>query len=328
MRRRFVRAMTATLAVIVMSVVGAGNALADPNIQTEGYDDGMPNCAVLKPRAFAGYIGTSHPVPAVPMNENFAVPPTKTWCITSVGHSRLTFGRPYGVGFHIDLHANRKFPYNNAEMLAQPVFPARGWTMTMRVGGTERILKGPGRDYWGGTTGWGVSNRSIDPAGLEVAWFMYNGASERWAGLTYNLTHPIFTLLNIQFPLGFFVMSKKAWQAGITLHHLPLRMLANEHDYAIKMDKWYSYYYVDGKLVDRLDKPPVGTHYDISGQPVPLIGQMWLDAGYWFPLPIPQRNEGTQSAYMKRYVQGPTSSTPLTLNGSKYEGNAVPVPWK
>ncbi|MGV9713051.1 hypothetical protein ACWDTI_20570 [Gordonia sp. NPDC003424] len=314
LRRRLMLAFTSA-AVTVALAVSAGAAVADPNIQLPGYDDGMPNCAVLNPRAVVGYIGPSNPIPARKMDEKFATPPTSTWCITSVGYSRLTFSQAYGVGFHIDEHANRKFPYNNAEMLSQIIFPARGWTMTMRVGGTERILpNAQGREFWHGTTGWGISNRSIDPFGLEVAWFMYNGATKGAATLSYRLTRPIFALLGIQFPLGFFVMSKKAFQAGITLHHLPVGLLAKEHDYAIRQDHRYSYYYVDGKLVDRLDKPPVGTHKDFSGQPVPLIGQMWLDAGYWFPLPFPQRNEGTQSAYMKRYVQGPSDQTPLTLN--------------
>lgn len=75
-----------------------GQAAADPNIQVPGVDDGVPNCAVLQPRAFAGYIGTNDPRPARKMDENFATVP-RDWCNTSVGFSRLWFGKPNGVTF-------------------------------------------------------------------------------------------------------------------------------------------------------------------------------------------------------------------------------------
>ncbi|AZG46446.1 hypothetical protein [Gordonia insulae] len=320
------RALVAVLAA-AMVWGGAGSAAADPNIQVPGVDDGVPNCAVLQPRAFAGYIGTNDPKPARKMDESFTSPP-KDWCNTSVGYSRLWFGKPKGATFGIPDTPHALFPYNNAELLAKPVFKP-GWTMTMRVGGTEQI------PTWAGTTGWGASNRSIDPLGLELAWFMYNGANKP-VGDASTLAKPIINALGMDFPRGFFLMTKRAGEIVPQIRLLPLNILKKEHDYSVVLGGKDVRFYIDGKeagtdiapfYVDgkkrggpgshygTFDNPPIGTWTDISRQPVPLLGQMWLDSGYWFPLPLPEWNNRWQKAYMSRYVQGPTGQTPLTLTG-------------
>ncbi|MFT3716464.1 MAG: hypothetical protein QM774_11100 [Gordonia sp. (in: high G+C Gram-positive bacteria)] len=304
---------------------GVGSAGADPNIQIPGTDDGVPNCAVLQPRAMAGYIGTNDPKPARTMDEDFAKVP-KDWCNTSVGYSRLWFDKKQGVTFGIPDTLNALFPYNNAEMLSKPTFKP-GWTMTMRVGGTKDIPS------WAGTTGWGVSNRSIDPLGLEIAWFMYNGANPP-VGAVSTLGKPIINALGMDFPRGFFLMTKKAGEIVPQIRLLPEKYLKSEHDYSVVLGKKQVKFLIDGKeagtdvapfYVDgrkrggkgthygTFNNAPIGTWHDISGQPVPLLGQMWLDSGYWFPLPIPEWNNRWQKAYMKRYVQGPSDVTPTTL---------------
>lgn len=319
-------AVVSVIAASAMLWAGTGPAGADPNIQLPGVDDGVPNCAVLQPRAFAGYIGTNDPKPAVKMDEDFATVP-KDWCNTSVGFSRLWFGEKRGVTFGIPDTPHALFPYNNAEMLSKPVFKP-GMTMTMRVGGTKDI------PTWAGTTGWGVSNRSIDPLGLELAWFMYNGANKP-VGDASTLAKPIINALGMDFPRGFFLMTKKAGEVIPQIRLLPLSYLKEEHDYSVVLGKKQVSFFIDGKeagtdiapfYVDgqkrggkgsrygTFSNAPIGTWRDISGQPVPLLGQMWLDSGYWFPLPLPEWNNRWQTAYMKRYVQGPTSQTPTTLD--------------
>ncbi|GAB88639.1 hypothetical protein [Gordonia rhizosphera] len=320
-----VRGLVSVTAATMLAWVGSGGALADPNIQIPGVDDGVPNCAVLRPRGFAGYIGTNDPKPARTMDEDFTHVPND-WCNTSVGYSRLWFD-VNGVTFGLPDTLHALFPYNNAELLAKPVFEP-GWTMTMRVGGTQKI------PTWAGTTGWGVSNRSVDPIGLELAWFMYNGANDP-VGDASTLAKPIMNALGMDFPRGFFMMTKRA--GGLPqIRLLPLSILNEEHDYSVVLTDRDVTFYIDGEqagtdvapfVVDgrmrggpgsrygTFGNPPVGTHVDISGQPVPLLGQMWLDSGYWFPLPIPQVNDRWQTAYLKRYVQGPTDRTPLTLDG-------------
>jgi hypothetical protein len=57
------------------------------------------------------------------------------------------------------------FPCDNSEILSKPVFEP-GQTMTIDIKGA------PDLTTHNGTAGWGVSNRSIDPLGLEIAWFM------------------------------------------------------------------------------------------------------------------------------------------------------------
>lgn len=329
MNRRMLHGLVATAVAVALAWTGTGGASADPNIQIPGVDDGVPNCAVLQPRAFAGYIGTNDPKPARTMDETFATVP-EDWCNTSVGFSRLRFDTTHGVTFAIPDTLHALFPYNNAEMLSKPAFKP-GWTMTMRVGGTEKI------PTWAGTTGWGVSNRSIDPLGLELAWFMYNGA-DKPIGDASTLGKPIINALGMDFPRGFFMMTKRAGEIVPQIRLLPLSILSAEHDYSVVLGRKTVTFYIDGKeagtdlapfRVDQqlrggsgshygtFDNPPVGTWYDISRQPVPLLGQMWLDSGYWFPLPLPQWNNRMQTAYMKRYVQGPTSQTPLTLDSFK-----------
>ena len=102
---------TVAVAAAAAIIAGAGMASADPNIQTPGVDDGVPNCAVLNARAAAGYIGTGAPQPSRPMDENFAHPP-RDWCNTDVGYSRLSFG-PKGATFSVPPTVQGLFPYNN-----------------------------------------------------------------------------------------------------------------------------------------------------------------------------------------------------------------------
>ncbi|MEP9393159.1 hypothetical protein ABLE94_13000 [Gordonia sp. VNK1] len=333
MRNRCLRSALVTGAATALLGAGIGSATADPNIQLPGVDDGVANCAVLAPRAFAGYIGTNDPQPARKMDERFATPPPD-WCNTSVGYSRLWFDKAHGVTFGIPDTVHALFPYNNAEMLAKPTFTP-GWTMTMRVGGTEKIPGDANTVPWAGTTGWGVSNRSIDPLGLEIAWFMWNDGNPYMAD-TSTITKPVFDLLGMDFPRGFFLMTKRAGEIVPQVRLLPTSILRQPHDYSVVLGTKDVTFYIDGKeagtdmapfVVDgktvggpgskygTFTNPPIGTWYDISRQPVPLLGQMWLDSGYWFPLPLPQWNGRWQTAYMQRYVQGPTSETPLTLDG-------------
>ncbi|MDF3283943.1 MULTISPECIES: hypothetical protein [unclassified Gordonia (in: high G+C Gram-positive bacteria)] len=295
---------TVAVAAAAAIIAGAGMASADPNIQTPGVDDGVPNCAVLNARAAAGYIGTGAPQPSRPMDENFAHPP-RDWCNTDVGYSRLSFG-PKGATFSVPPTVQGLFPYNNAELLAKPVFEP-GQTMAMRVTGTQQI------PTWNGTTGWGISNRSIDPLGLEVAWFMWNGSAGFMGQASQLLTTPLFHAFAQDMPRGFFMMVKKAGTLLPQIVLLDPKLLANPHDYSIKLDKEYVNFFVDGHNVGTFRDAPIGTWHDISGGPVPLLGQMWLDSSYWFPLPIPEFNGRWQSVDLARYRQGPSATTPLTF---------------
>ncbi|WP_220135263.1 hypothetical protein [Nocardia gipuzkoensis] len=181
--------------------------MVDPNIQVPGADDGLPNCAVLNINAFAGYIGTGEPRPTRAMDENFASAPVGDWCNTNVGYSSTTHG-PEGVTFVNPPTRDGLFPYNNSEVLAEPVFEP-GQTMTIDIKGA------PDLTTHNGTAGWGVSNRSIDPLGLEIAWFMYHG-SHGFVGDASELTRPTFNVLGQDLPRGFFLMVKGAasWSRG------------------------------------------------------------------------------------------------------------------
>lgn len=287
-------------------VVGLGVAPsgADPNIQLPGVDDGLPNCAVLNPRAAAGYIGTGDPRPSRPMDERFAAAPVEDWCNTNVGFNKTSYG-PAGATLKIPPTVEGLFPYNNAEILAKPVFE-QGQTMTMRVSGTEDIKS------WNGTTGWGVSNRSIDPIGLEIAWFMYNG-SAGLVGAASTLTTPFFHAFAQDMPKGFFLMVKRAGSLLPQVVSLPMSVLDAPHDYAVKIDKKYAYFYVDGTEVGIFADAPFGGWTDISGGKVPMMGQIWLDSSYWFPLPIPEYNGRWQTVTMEHYRQGPSATTPLVF---------------
>lgn len=68
---------------------------------------------------------------------------------------------------------------------------------------------------------------------------------------------------------------------------------------------------IDGSEVGAFDRPPHGRGVDLSGQPIPLMGQLWLDGSYWFPLPIPEYNDRAQQLTMTRYRQGTTESGPI-----------------
>ncbi|ANY25141.1 hypothetical protein [Gordonia terrae] len=298
------RALVAATVAAMLTWTGVGAAVADPNIQLPGRDDGTSNCAVLNGRAFAGYIGTGDPQPTRPIDERFATAPTD-WCNTNVGYSKTSYGSD-GVTFKAPPTVEGLFPYNNAEILAKPVFEP-GQTMTMRVGGTEQIKS------WNGTTGWGVSNRSIDPLGLEIAWFMYNG-SAGLVGQASTLTAPIAQALGQDFPKGFFMMVKKSGTLVPQARLLPMSILDKQHDYAVKLGSKQVGFFVDGKEVGTFDNAPTGKWTDISRQPVPLLGQMWLDSSYWFPLPIPEYNGRWQTATMSHYRQGPSATTPLTFD--------------
>lgn len=260
-RGRLLHGTVAVATACLLAWTGMGQAAADPNIQVPGVDDGVPNCAVLQPRAFAGYIGTNDPRPARKMDENFATVP-RDWCNTSVGFSRLWFGKPNGVTFGIPDTPHALFPYNNAEMLAKPIFKP-GRTMTMRVGGTEKIKT------WAGTTGWGVSNRSIDPLGLEIAWFMWNDGNPYMANAS-TLAKPIINALGMDFPRGFFLMTKKAGEVVPQIRLLPTSYLDKEHDYAVVLGRKSVQFYIDGKeagtdvapfYVDGRRRGGPGSHY-------------------------------------------------------------------
>lgn len=301
-RRSWRSGVVGLSALALVVAAGVTPAFADPNIQLPGVDDSLPNCAVLKGRALAGYIGTGEPKPTRPIDETFHTPPVNDWCNTNVGYSQASYG-PNGVTFMVPPTVEGLFPYNNSEILAKPIFE-QGQTMTMRVSGTEEIKT------WNGTTGWGVSNRSIDPLGLEIAWFMYNG-SAGLVGAGSTLTTPFFHAFAQDMPKGFFMMVKRAGSLLPQVVSLPTSILDNPHDYAVRLDNKYAYFYVDGKEVGVFADAPFGGWTDISGGKVPMMGQMWLDSSYWFPLPIPEFNGRWQTATLEHYRQGPSESTPL-----------------
>jgi len=298
------RTMTAVATGVVLgTVMAAGVAVADPNIQIPGTDDGLPNCAVLNVNAFAGYIGTGAPTPTRAMDESFAAAPVGDWCNTNVGYSSTGYGAD-GVTMVNPRTVDGLFPYNNSEILARPVFEP-GQTMTMDIEGA------PDMTGHNGTAGWGVSNRSIDPLGLEIAWFMYNG-SHGLVGDASALTRPIFTVLGSELPRGFFLMVKRGGELVPRITMLDPGLLASDHAYAVRLDHERVEFFIDGGSVGAFTHPPHGEGVNILGKPVPLLGQMWLDGSYWFPLPIPEYNAAEQRLTMTRYRQGPSATTPLT----------------
>ncbi|MCX5043092.1 hypothetical protein OG921_07910 [Aldersonia sp. NBC_00410] len=290
-------------ALVIAASTSVGVAGADPNIQIPGVDDGLPNCAVLNLHAFAGYIGTGDAQPPRAMDEDFAAPRSGDWCNTNVGYSTTQYG-PGGVTQINPPTVDGLFPYNNAEILPKPGF-VPGMTMTYDIKGAPDMV---GHN---GTAGWGISNRTIDPVSLEVAWFMYNG-SHGLVGAASELTRPIFNVLGTELPRGFFLMVKRAGQLYPQVKLLDPALLAGDHAYAVKLGDEYVDFFVDGQNVGAFRNPPAGKGIDIGQQPLPLMGQMWLDGSYWFPLPIPEYNDHEQRLTMTRYRQGPSESTPLT----------------
>ncbi|MFC8527415.1 hypothetical protein [Nocardia sp. NPDC057227] len=297
------RRMAAVTSVLVGAALAAGPAAADPNIQVPGSDDGLPNCHVLNVNAFAGYIGTGEPRPSEVIDENFATAPVGDWCNTNVGYSGTGYG-PDGVTFTNPPTRDGLFPYNNSEILPHPIFEP-GQTQVYDVAGA------PDMTSHNGTAGWGVSNRSIDPLNLELAWFMYNGSNGP-LGDASELTRPIFHVLGQDLPRGFFLMVKRGGELIPQIRPLDPALLADDHKYAVKLTDRNVEFFIDGTPVGDFASPPHGTGRNILNQPVPLLGQAWLDGSYWFPLPIPEWNEHAQQLTISRYRQGPSESTPLT----------------
>ncbi|MER7448938.1 hypothetical protein ABTW96_01455 [Nocardia beijingensis] len=300
--RKALKTAVGAASVALCTVMGTAGAVADPNIQIPGADDGLPNCAVLNINAFAGYIGTGEPRPTKAMDENFATAPVGDWCNTNVGYSSTSYG-PEGVTFVNPPTRDGLFPYNNSELLSKPVFEP-GQTMTIDIKGA------PDLTGHNGTAGWGVSNRSIDPLGLEIAWFMYNG-SHGFLGDASELTRPVFNVLGQDLPRGFFLMVKRGGELVPQITPLDPALLSDDHAYAVRLTEQHVEFFIDGAPVGTFAGPPHGKGVNILQKPVPLLGQAWLDGSYWFPLPIPEYNDREQRLTMTRYRQGPSETTPL-----------------
>lgn len=152
---------------------------------------------------------------------------------------------------------------------------------------------------------------------------------------TSTLAKPIINALGMDFPRGFFLMTKKAGEVVPQIRLLPTSYLDKEHDYAVVLGRKSVQFYIDGKeagtdvaplYVDgrrrggpgshygTFTNAPIGTWYDISRQPVPLLGQMWLDSGYWFPLPLPQWNNRWQTAYIEALRPGSDGSDSVDVD--------------
>jgi len=229
------------------------------------------------------------------MDESFQTAPVDEWCNTSVGYSVITYGSD-GATLQIPPTVQSIFPYNNAEILPRPRF-LPGMTMVYDIQGAEDITD------WNGTTGWGISNRSIDPLALEVAWFIWNGSASL-VGTASEITAPLFHVLGQDFPQGFFMMVKKAGTLLPQVVHLDPALLHEDHEYAVRLWHHYVDFYIDGERVGRFTNPPVGTYTDLSLNEVPMMGQIWLDSSYWFPLPLPEYNGRWQTLTVSRYRQG------------------------
>lgn len=298
------RRLTPICLSLTLAVTAACSAApGGPNIQTAGNENGIANCAVLDDIVTGGYIGIDQAQPKTAMDEDFHTPPSDQWCNTSVGYSSLDFGDE-GVRLTVPRSKEAQFPYNNAEMLARPIFGA-GMTMTDKIKGTDLTSHN-------GTFGFGISNRTLNIGELEIAWFMYNNSTSFLSDVTVGLG-PVFNALGMDPPQGFFVMVKRAGWPVPQVQLIDENLLKGDHSYAVELDTGKVRFYVDGELVADLGNPPAGQGKDDFGRSLPLIGQIWLDSGYWLPYPIPQWNGTTASAVLERYVQGPSQQTPLTL---------------
>ncbi|MBJ7331277.1 MAG: hypothetical protein JHC95_15395 [Solirubrobacteraceae bacterium] len=304
--KRWVAGTFALLCVVVL-VGGLGG-----NWQVPGRSaDGLPNCGTLRPRAIIGSFGAPDPQPPRAMRETFATPPAGTWCSSNVGHGETTFG-PEGVTLQTPRTRNgvvptraALFPYHRAGVTAKPAFTL-GMTAAMRVGPLDL-------DGFGGSAGWGVSNGSLDPRAAEMAWFMVNRSGGPVGFLGQQFGSPGFHLLGEDFPRGFFIMAK---DAGIDVPQVKLldeSLLGRGHSYAIELGEEQVEFYVDGEPVGVFDSPPKGTAHDLATGDLPLLGQFWLDRGFWLPLPIPQLANREHELTMSEYRQGPADRTPRIL---------------
>ncbi|WP_405183025.1 hypothetical protein OG225_19620 [Nocardia sp. NBC_01377] len=119
-------------------------------------------------------------------------------------------------------------------------------------------------------------------------------------------------MLGSELPRGFFLMVKRGRELVPRITMLDPGLLAADHSYAVRLDHERVEFFIDGGSVGAFTNPPHGEGVNILGKPVPLLGQMWLDGSYWFPLPIPEYNAVEQRLTMTRYRQGPSATTPLT----------------
>ncbi|WP_245717160.1 hypothetical protein [Nocardia jejuensis] len=241
-----VKTLAGLTSLLIGAAMATGTADADPNIQLPGWDDGLPNCAVLNVNAFAGYIGTGDPQPTRPIDEHFTTAPAADWCTTNVGYSTTTYGAD-GVTMINPPTLEGVFPYNNSEILPKPIFEP-GQTMTMDIKGAPDLTS------HNGTAGWGVSNRAIDPLGLELAWFMYNG-SHGLVGAASELTRPIFNVLGQELPRGFFLMVKRGGELIPQIQPLDPALLSGDHAYAVRLDDDHVNFFIDGSPRRHLPEP-------------------------------------------------------------------------
>lgn len=293
--------MIATVVALVVSSACAPDG-SGPNIQLAGIDDGVPNCAAFLPLLSSLYIGGPN-LPNKPMDERFHSPPVAEWCNSNIGFSTETYG-PNGVTFGLPATKDGPF-HNNAELLAMPTFEP-GQTMTYQLRGTQI-------DNLNGTLGFGISNRTVDLPQLEIAWFMYNWTDAEIGPATQQLA-PLFNLLGMDFPRGFFLMVKRKGELLPQIRLIDPNLLKSDHSYAVKLGASDVKFYVDGTEIGSFGRPPTGLGIASDYRPLPLVGQLWIDAGYWFPIPIPQWNDTPNSVTMTRYLQGPSETTPLVVN--------------
>ena len=293
------RAMTTLL--LCAALAGCVPAPADPNLQIEGWDDGLPNCAGLVGLFARLYIGG--PIqPARPMDERFTTAPVGSWCNSNIGYSTETYG-PDGVTLSIPRTDDGPF-HNNAEIIAEPAF-VPGMTMTYQIDGFDwRSLNG--------SFGFGASNRTIDYPNLEIAWFMRNDTTGPEGAASQDLA-PLFHLLGTEFPRGFFLMVKREGEIVPRFRQIDPELLSGSHSYSVRLHTNRVDFLVDGELLETFADPPRSAARDASGFSVPLVGQLWIDAGYWFPIPWPQFNSTGHSVTLRRYVQGPLAVTPTNL---------------
>lgn len=288
--------MAVIAAVLALAVTAAcAPSSRDPNIQLAGIDDSVPNCAALTTLLSHLYIG-GPTLPSRPVDESFAQPPVDTWCNSNIGYSSETYG-PDGVTFSLPRTDDGPF-HNNAELIALPEFEP-GQTMTYDVRGFDV-------SRLNGSFGFGATNRTLDYGNLEIAWFMRNDTTDPIGAATTQLA-PLFRLFGIDFPRGFFLMVKRAGELLPRIRLIDERLLASDHSYSVRLDPDRVVFAVDGDAVASFADPPTGTQRDFAGYRVPLVGQIWIDGGYWLPLPIPQYNTNAVSVTLARYRQGPSS---------------------
>lgn len=291
---------TAVVTAALMGASGSGTAVAEPHPN----DGGMANCNVFGNvrRLLAGYNGDPNPQPYRPYYDDFTIARQENWCSTSYGDGTLRFGPD---GLTLGIAASRPEVLMSAGSVISHTNVEQGHTVTMKVDAS-------GSAGLNGTTGWGIASRTTDPGPLETAWFFRND-TDGPLGPISQATTPIFEAIGSDLPRGFFVMVKRALGLPV-IKQLDPAYLSGEHSYSVRLSSDKVEFFVDGAEVASFADPPTGRSIDISRQPVPLVGQIWIDSSYWFPYMWPQVNASGHLIRITDYQQGPNGEVPLVFD--------------